>query len=529
MTTDPNDIRIAALLAEIPEAERAHFDRYYQERLRDAAGDAARTAGALGIDQDQIERDLLEVLEREAEGRDDPDGLGMVPTADGESYLVPPDADPRQAPAQGRAAGGGSTTATTPPAGTLSRGRLVAGLAVLLLPLIWFGISLAGALGGDDTVLEPATVPTGVAETTPTPLAELDADDETLVWYPASLELPGGTVYRIATSAGQLGGTWEPEVGPGVAAWLSDTFINTVICLPPSAGAAELEPGEQLQVRTASGTLRRYAVVRVRSVERQQVEVLDQRRAGLTLIICGAGGNTRTAIEAVHRPELPAGAGLADAAGAQELPGRAAVAVVAVALTTPTTPLPAGEQAIQITAQITNTSGAPLALADLAPQLRVTGQVAEALPVAGGELAPEAAQAATWRYRVPAAGGSATWRVLDIAGGSVSFPVEIPAAPQPTLRATLAPADVRLEGGQLRLTLRLTATGGPAQLTPADVGLLAGDQPLALDPASTPLPLTVDPAAPAMLELAWTLPASTRTLELRCATQRWRISLPVSP
>ncbi|HEU4325395.1 MAG TPA: hypothetical protein VFS21_19785 [Roseiflexaceae bacterium] len=526
MTTDPNDIRIAALLAEIPEAERAHFDRYYQERVRDAAAAAARNAGALGIDQDQIERDVLEQLEREAEGRDDPDGLGMVPTADGESYLVPPDADPRQVAPQGRAAVDG--TAATAPAGTLSRGRLIAGLAVLLIPLAWFVLSLAGALSGDDAAEEPATAPTGVAETTPTPLAELDADDETLVWYPSSLELPGGTVYRVAPSAGQLGGTWEPEVGPGVAAWLSDTFINTVICLPASAGAAELEPGQSLQVRTASGTLRRYTVVRVRLVERQQVEVLDQRRAGLTLIICGAGGNTRKAIEAVHRPELPA-AGLADAAGAQELPGRAAVAVVAVAPITSTPPLPAGEQAIQITAQITNTSGAPLALADLTPQLRVAGQVAEALPIAGGEVAAEAAQTAAWRYRVPAAGGPATWRVLDIAGGSLSFPITIPAAPQPTLRASLAPADVRLEGGQLRLTLRLTATGGPAQLTPAEVGLLAGDQPLALDPASTPLPLTVDPAAPAVLELAWSLPASTRTLELRCATQRWRISLPVSP
>ena len=58
-------------------------------------------------------------------------------------------------------------------------------------------------------------------------------------------------------------------------------------------------------MRPASGAVRTYTVIRTREVGRQEVEVMDQRRAGLTLILCDQGGNTRTIVEAAYQPPQP--------------------------------------------------------------------------------------------------------------------------------------------------------------------------------------------------------------------------------
>jgi hypothetical protein len=41
-----------------------------------------------------------------------------------------------------------------------------------------------------------------------------------------------------------------------------------------------------------------------RTVGRSEREVMDQRRAGLTLIVCGVAGNERTILEAAVQPAI---------------------------------------------------------------------------------------------------------------------------------------------------------------------------------------------------------------------------------
>lgn len=533
-TETTSDTRIAALLAQLPDEEQVLFQRYYQRRLQDALAEAQRGASHLGADPDAVERDLLDQLIREAEGRDDADGLGAVPTSeDAEGQVVPPDSDPRL----NTAASGGqrSSAGASSSAGTMSRGRIAAGVVVVLLPVVWLVASVAGVMGGKATSATPTPASSTAPAGTPTPLAELDAGKDTLVWYPSSLELPLADhreVYRVAASAGKLGGTWAPETGPGIAAWLSNTFINTVICLPGSAADLHLAPGQAVQLRNASGALRRYTVATVQTVERQQTELLDQRRAGLTLVICGTGGNTRQVLTAVYRPELPGSSASASTSAAQELPGVGLLTLQRAATVSDTGTLAQdGQQLVAVTVAISNTSGMELSLGDLAAQLQLEdGQIAEAAPASDlGSVLAGASATATWRYRVPVAGGAATLRVLALTGQSVRLPVELPAAPLPILRAALMPEGVSRRDGQLHLHLSIEAQGGPLELTAADVLLLAGDQALSLDSQSTPLPLELAPGQPAQLDLFATLPPSAPALELRIRGQRWRIRLPKSP
>lgn len=521
--TEPTttDTRAAALLARIPDEEQAQFERYYQQRLAQALAEAQRGASHLGADPDAVERELLEQLIREAEGRDDPDGLGLVPTGDGEASVVPPDAEPGLAVAAGA---GGARSSAAGGAATMSRGRIALGVVVALLPVVWLVFSIIKVATGGTARPAPTAAPAAAPAETATPLAELDSTQKVLVWYPASLEL-GGQVYRVVASPGKLGGTWSPETAPGVAAWLANTFINTVVCLPPGAADLHLAPGQAVLLRNAAGALRRYQVVAVQAVERQQVELLDQRRAGLTLIVCGAESAQRQVATAVYRPELPG------AATAQELPGVGQLTLQRVATLTDTADLAGagqGQQLVGVTVAISSTTGASPAPGDLAAQLQFAdGTVAEPLRAEGDAVAPGAT--ATWRFLVPATGGEATLRVQALTGQSARLPVALPTAPAPRIRAALTPADVRRSGGLLHLALLIETQGGPAVLAAGEVTLLAGEVALALDARSTPLPLLLAPGAPARLHLFAAVPAGTPTLELRVRGQRWRVRLPQMP
>ncbi len=119
--------RIAALLRQIPEDERATFERYYQEQVALAqrdANDLARGTPAGAADPDQVEASVVDDLIRRAEGRDNPDGLGEVPTEDVALEFVPPESDPRLLPARSRIRGDGAR-------GEMSAGRANGGGFVL--------------------------------------------------------------------------------------------------------------------------------------------------------------------------------------------------------------------------------------------------------------------------------------------------------------------------------------------------------------------------------------------------------------
>jgi hypothetical protein len=273
------------------------------------AGERA-DATTLPVDPDQIEQHLLDDLIREAEGRDNADGLGRVPSGPFTYNIQVPERDPRQDGVPGR---------RRAPTGAAASGEMTPArwLAVALILLVLLGYGLVTIWGSTPTEVNADTPPitntTGPAPTAPpilpTTLGELGEAGAVTVADPTSLEIRradgSSVVLRVLPSTGVLGGSWTPTVEDGQAAWLSGTTINSVFCLPGNATSliSALKRGSPIVMRPASGALRHYEVIRTRTVGRQQVEVLDQRRAGMTLLACGGTGSTRTVVEAVYRPQ----------------------------------------------------------------------------------------------------------------------------------------------------------------------------------------------------------------------------------
>ncbi|HEU4328196.1 MAG TPA: hypothetical protein VFS21_33980 [Roseiflexaceae bacterium] len=305
-TTSESEREIAALLAEIPAELRATFEAYYQKRLSAALADAP-TDGLLGAaDPYACEAEVLTALMREADGRESRDGLGDLPLESQVVSIPIPKDDPRKAAAL-------RSVDTPGPARQMSQTqRLLIGVLVVigLVPLWQLGAILLAP--NPDAVADAATTPTAtVAEgrvTTPVaptaaPLrADIPPASETAYWYPTSLELPSepATVLRVVAAPSTLGGTWEPPLEAGTAAWLEGTFVNSIFCVPPAMrpALAALRSGQTLTLRTANGGMRRYQIDHILTVQRQQTEILTQRQARLTVLACGTDGADRTVAQA---------------------------------------------------------------------------------------------------------------------------------------------------------------------------------------------------------------------------------------
>src|SRR4028119_21818 len=102
MDTPPS--QITARFTTIPERDRQIFDRFYAEQLSAALQRAE--AEPLGIDEERVERQLIDTLIRQAEGRDHPHALGRVPSATRTHDIRIPERDPRPAPGGRRRTGG---------------------------------------------------------------------------------------------------------------------------------------------------------------------------------------------------------------------------------------------------------------------------------------------------------------------------------------------------------------------------------------------------------------------------------------
>ncbi|KPL83017.1 hypothetical protein [Herpetosiphon geysericola] len=527
--------QIEALLAEIPADERATFQAFYQERLY-AAMQAASRRGGMEVDPDQIEEELVDALIREAEGRDSASGMGMVPTTEGEYALIPPESDPRLAqPAKGSGRSGD--------AGAMTPQRWAAIGLVLLVPLLWFfWPSGDGDTDTDTQALDTTTTPmtTTLALVTPTALTDFSGGNDVTVAYPASLELArddgaSPDVYRVLASASELGGVWEPDVPEGVAAWLNGSYINHIFCLPTTAKSTidGLNRGSVITMRPASGAVRTYTVVRVREVGRQEVEVLDQRRAGMTLILCGDGQNERTVVEAAYQPASQTTATL-QRGQAATVPDMARLTVQTVQTLAPTTTTPVGFAEVAITVQVENLTGQVWTSQAMADQLVLDGVLAERVTVEHDAIDAHAARRVTYHYLVQETGGQAIWRATALTGETVAVALTIPPAPAGADRrpfiTTLDPASVRLEplgnGHRFTITAVLTATGSdPVTVDLNGVSVWSGGRTVPLDGTSDSLPIVLQPGTPTPLRLVASVP-DVAQLEMQIGQQRWRITLP---
>lgn len=530
---------LQALLTPIPEADQRGFDRYYAQQLQTALQRGNSSTAVFGIDEEAIERQLIDDLIRQAEGRDTATGRGAVPSGAFVHRIEVPERDPRTDATSARHG--------TSPAGTTANDMTplhwagITGILLLLLGYVaWSVMGSAASDASADTSpppLAPSLPLSTMAPVVPTTLGELGEASDMTVADPSSLEIrrPDGSsiVLRVLPSPGVLGGPWTPSVGADQVAWLQGTQINRVFCLPAQRSdlLSALKRGRPILLRPASGALQHYEVLRTRSVGRQQVEVLDQRRAGLTLLPCTGDGSTRTVVEAVYRPQaverpiqaLGTNAALADLARVQ---------VQQVQVLTPTADLPPGLSVVQLRVEVANLNTAPLLWTDLADQLEIAGRVAETVPsVAQPPLGPGEIRTVRLRYRVPSAGGDALWRMTAATSDSVTVRVTIPPAPVVSrTQATLRAEDVRLVGtgqaARLAITLTITARGtDPVTLDAAAVGVWDGATALPLHAESTPLPLLLPPGEPRPLTLVVDRPDAA-ALTVQSGQQRWRVTIP---
>lgn len=526
---------IDGILAEIPDEDRAAFERYYQAALDAAIQRANRQVRDMPANPDAVEAELAEQLTREAEGRDHPQGLGIVPSGDGEYEIVPPETDPRTAQPRGKGrqrkgASGGEAGGEMTPARWATIG------VVALLPLLWLIWSVAGSSGPAAAEAVTVTPAAEASAATPTPLQDVGGGGEDVtVFYPTSLEIArpqgGALVYPVVASASDLGGTWQPQTASGSAAWLNGTYINLVFCLPADSAAMlkGLGRGDQITMRPASGALRHYAIIRTRSVGRQQIEIMDQRRAGLTLIACGIGNNERTIAEAIYRADATGAAPL-DAGVVAELPNLARLAVKASRTRAPSAADPPGYSVAEIDVQIDNLSAVAIQETDLIDQLAIGGAIAERLEPSHATVGASASRLATYRYRVPLAGGGATWQATAPSGETVQMRLTVGAAPeeQPAgFTGSIVQSDIRLrrEGDRdiILIPVAITAQSS-AVISDADFSLWVGERQVALTP-QTALPLTIAAGARQTIVVAGQIP-DVSMVEIEVGRQRWRLSLP---
>jgi hypothetical protein len=283
--------RSQALSKEVPPDDRPTFDQHVEGILKRITH--RELEHNLTADPDDIERRAI--AQAIAQAEDNGDGWGFAPEAGGKVYDVKPipTEDPRhQQPPKER---------------TLPRARiLAAGVLVCVAALVMF-YTYHSRNRTPVATAAPAAPPQPGA--TPTPLAAQE-DDETSALRPTTLEILRGNTRStlvVARSESTIGGVWEPDLIPGQAAHLDGTVVNIALCLAPQDQAlvTSATQGETITLRVANGELRRYTAAAPRRVPRSEREVLDQRRIGLTLVVCGTAGNDRDILEATPQQLAP--------------------------------------------------------------------------------------------------------------------------------------------------------------------------------------------------------------------------------
>lgn len=539
---------IDSLLADISDEDRAVYERYYQARLTMEIQSANRNAQDVPADPDAVEVELIESLERAADGRDNPQGLGTVPSSDGETFIIPPETDPRALVAKRRgvsySAGSGSKEKAV-----MTSAQKMLSIVVLVLcigSLVWcVGSIMAFGQKEDPTPVaqhEGTTTPESIKGSTPTPIADVNGNGgkEITVAYPQTLEIAqkdssAPRVYRVFASANELGGAWKPETPQGTAAWLNGTYVNHIFCLPAGDVGllAQMQRGDAIIMRPASGAVRHYEIVRTRTVGRQQIEIMDQRRAGLTLIACGgsANGNAndRMIAEAVYTPETVQTVAL-KVGDIAELPGLARIVIQSARSLVPTGET-TGYTTVEIEAIVENLSASTLNERDIADRLIIAGNIAERLTPANASVAPEQKRAVTYRYLVPIAGGPASWQATSATGESIQIALTLDAAAGQARTAysiAMNPGDLRIsyQGKSdvlILIPITITPNRSSVELRADDLSLWVGNRSVALIPQNTSLPMTIK--GPTTLTLAAHIPDVSQ-FELQVGEQRWKVTLP---
>ncbi|MBN1661663.1 MAG: hypothetical protein JXA93_24930 [Anaerolineae bacterium] len=107
---------------------------------------------------------------------------------------------------------------------------------------------------------------------------------------PVSLELTGR--YFPVVPTGLRDGAWAYLPEPDRASWLAGSVVNVILALPYTGDnldlvSSTLALSDTITVRNNVGAANHYLVVERTLVDLYAIEVLRQRRAGLTLVLAG--------------------------------------------------------------------------------------------------------------------------------------------------------------------------------------------------------------------------------------------------
>lgn len=147
-------------------------------------------------------------------------------------------------------------------------------------------------------------VPTPIIQNTPTP-TDFIINNESIPAKshdPASIEIAGLT-YVLGT--GQIkNGVWQPQA----AEWLSGSDLRRVIAIPYDHQTVDIltsiPPGSTSKVRLRSGEIVEYKIEGTYRVQRQQIEILAEKKPSMVIILSGEDSIERTIIvgNAIQEP-----------------------------------------------------------------------------------------------------------------------------------------------------------------------------------------------------------------------------------
>lgn len=143
----------------------------------------------------------------------------------------------------------------------------------------------------------PVVIPTIASTPTPTDFIVNSKDIASSNNEPASIEI-AGLSYILGTGRIQKG-IWQPQA----AEWLSGSHLRRIIAIPYDLQTVDtlsrIPPGHVAKLRLRSGEIVRYKIAETYRVQRQQIEILAEKRPSLVIILSGEDSIDRTVINAV--------------------------------------------------------------------------------------------------------------------------------------------------------------------------------------------------------------------------------------
>jgi len=102
----------------------------------------------------------------------------------------------------------------------------------------------------------------------------------------------GQDSYFPVVPTGLRDGSWAYVTDPGQVSWLAGSTVNVVLGLPYTSDnldllASTLALSDTITLRNNVAGMNRYLVVDRRQADVYAIEVLRQRRAGMTLVLLG--------------------------------------------------------------------------------------------------------------------------------------------------------------------------------------------------------------------------------------------------